>query len=259
MITRSGFARAGRELRTWFPVVLLALTLARDAAAQFPGVFNALFSAIENDIGGSLGTINRITGETSGLLTGTIAPPAAINQARGFVVNSISRLRGALGETFNTSVASAVTPGPAEFESILMSRQSAQIPSLQASFLANYGAVPAVNQASVQDRLMVDVDDALGEESLKTTLIADQGAELVLAAADRMEDQVAVSAPGSSPLLTAQAEVANLRCQAYIQKMLAAQLREEAGRIAHDNALIKRRAQAAGGINNVIHGALTVR
>ena len=78
----------------------------------------------------------------------------------------------------------------------------------------------------------MDVDDALGQENLKTTLIADEGANVVLQAADRMENQVAVSTPGSNPFLTAQAQVANLRCQAYLQKMLAAQLRQEAGRIA---------------------------
>jgi len=42
-----------------------------------------------------------------------------------------------------------------------------------------------------------------------------------------------------------------------MQKMLAAELRQEAGRIAHDNVLVKRRATAAGDINNLVSGALT--
>lgn len=106
---------------------------------------------------------------------------------------------------------------------------------------------------------MMDVDDALGQENLKTTLIADEGANVVLQTADRMENQVAVSTPGSNPFLTAQAQVANLRCQAYLQKMLAAQLRQEAGRIAHDGVMIKRRTTSTGGINSLITGALTGR
>ncbi len=72
-----------------------------------------------------------------------------------------------------------------------------------------------------------------------------------------MGNQVATTTPGSNPYLTAQAQVSNLRCQAYLQKMLAAQLRQEAGRIAHDNALLKRRTTITGGINNLITGALT--
>jgi hypothetical protein len=162
-----------------------------------------------------------------------------------------------MNQIFNTSFTSAVTPGPQQFESILHSRLSSEIPTLQTSFFSNYGTIPPVNAASPQDRVMMDVDDALGQENLKTTLIADQGADVILQTANEMENQVAVSTPGSNPFLTAQAQVANLRCQAYMQKMLAAELRQEAGRIAHDNVLIKRKTAATGGINGLITGALT--
>jgi hypothetical protein len=104
---------------------------------------------------------------------------------------------------------------------------------------------------------MMDMDDALGQQNLKTTLIADQGEDVILQTANQMENQVAVSTPGSNPYLTAQAQVANLRCQAYMQMMLAAELRQEAGRIAHDNALVKRRTTATGGVNSLISGTLT--
>ena len=203
--------------------------------------------------------INQVMQQTQKLYQTTLAPLAALNQARGFVANSINSFRGQMNQIFNTPFTSAVTPGPQQFESILHSRLSSQIPALQTSFTSNYGAIPQVNAASPQDRVMMDVDDALGQENLKTTLIADQGADVILQTANQMENQVAVSTPGSNPFLTAQAQVANLRCQAYMQKMLAAELRQEAGRIAHDNVLVKRRTAATGGINSLITGALTAR
>ena len=104
---------------------------------------------------------------------------------------------------------------------------------------------------------MMDMDDALGQENLKTTLIADQGADTILQTANQMENQVATIKPGFKSYLTSQAQVSNFRCQAYLQKMLAAQLRQEACRIAHDNALLKRRTTITGGINSLITGALT--
>jgi hypothetical protein len=162
-----------------------------------------------------------------------------------------------MNQIFSTQFTSAVTTGPQQFESILHSRLSAQIPALSASFTANYGSIPQQNSAAPQDLLMMDMDDALGQENLKTTLIADQGADTILQTANQMENQVATTTPGSNPYLTAQAQVSNLRCQAYLQKMLAAQLRQEAGRIAHDNALLKRRTTITGGINSLITGALT--
>ena len=229
------------------------------AHGQFLSVFDAIFSSIQNDIGTSLKAINQVAQQMQQLYQTTVAPLAAINQARGFVANSINTYRGQMNQVFNTPFASAVTPGPQQFESLLHGRVSAEIPALQASFTSNFGSIPIVNAASPQDRVMMDVDDALGQENLKTTLIADQGAGVVLQTANQMENQVALSTPGSNPFLTAQAQVANLRCQAYIQKMLAAELRQEAGRIAHDNVLIKRRAAAAGGVNSLITGALTAR
>ena len=39
---------------------------------------------------------------------------------------------------------------------------------------------------------------------------------------------------------------AEIRSQAVMQKMMAAMLRQEAGRVAHDNALRKRTATYAG-------------
>ena len=227
------------------------------AHAQFLDIFQAIFRTIQSDMGGSLQAINQMTQEMQHLYQTTVWPLTLVNQARGFVSNSIASYRGYMTQVFDTPFESATLPNPQQLETILHSRQASQVPALQTSFSANYGSVPPVNAASPQDRVMMDIDDSLGQENLKTTLLADQGQDLVLQTADQMENQVAVSTPGSDPYITAQAQVANLRCQAFMQKMLAAELRQEAGRIAHDNVLVKRRATAAGDIDNLVSGALT--
>jgi hypothetical protein len=225
--------------------------------AQFLNVFDSIFSSIQSDIGSSLSSVNQIMQQVTKLYQTTVAPLAALNQARGFVSTSISSFRNSMNQIFNTPFTSAVTPGPQQFESILHSRLSTQIPSLQMSFTTNYGTIPRANTASPQDRVMMDMDDALGQQNLKTTLVADQGEDLILQTANQMENQVAVSTPGSNPYLTAQAQVANLRCQAYMQMMIAAELRQEAGRIAHDNVLVKRRTTMTGGVSSLITGTLS--
>jgi hypothetical protein len=247
--------------KRWLGIAVLtvvgAVALPTLGHAQFLTVFDSIFSSIQSDIGSSLSSVNQIMQQVTKLYQTTVAPLAALNQARGFVSNSISSFRNSMNQTFNTPFTSAVTPGPQQFESILHSRLSTQIPSLQTSFTTNYGTIPQANTASPQDRVMMDMDDALGQQNLKTTLVADQGEDLILQTANQMENQVAVSTPGSNPYLTAQAQVANLRCQAYMQMMIAAELRQEAGRIAHDNALVKRRTTITGGVNNLITGTLT--
>jgi hypothetical protein len=245
--------------RLGIATLTLATTLALPTLGhgQFLSVFDSIFSSIQSDIGSSLSSVNQIMQQVMKLYQTTVAPLAALNQARGFVANSISSFRNSMNQIFNTPFTSAVTPGPQQFESILHSRLSTQIPSLQTSFTTNYGSIPQANTASPQDRVMMDMDDALGQQNLKTTLVADQGEDLILQTANQMENQVAVSTPGSNPYLTAQAQVANLRCQAYMQMMIAAELRQEAGRIAHDNVLVKRRTTVTGGVNSLITGTLT--
>jgi len=246
-----------RRLTLAVLVVEACLAAPRLVHGQFLGVFDSIFSSIQSDMGGSLKAINQIKQQVSQLYQTTLWPLAAINQARGFVSNSINTYRNSMNQIFTTKFSSATLAGPQQFETLLHSRQSTQIPSLQTSFTSNYGAVPQSNAALSQDRLMMDMDDALGQQSLKTTLITDQASDVILQTANQMENQVALSTPGSNPYLTAQAQVANLRCQAYMQKMLAAELRQEAGRVAHGNTLVKRSTAETGGVNNLVTGTLT--
>jgi hypothetical protein len=252
-----------RKSRRWkWPVtamltLVVALMLPSRAQAGIFDIFGELFGTIQNDMGAALSQINGLTQEMQQLHQQIVWPLALVNQARGFVSNSINSYRGYMTQVFTLKTSSATLASPQQLETILHSRQAAQIPALQASFATNYGTVPAVNAASPQDRVMMDIDDALGQQSLKTTLIADQGQDVILATANQMENQVALSTPGSAPFITAQAQVANLRCQAFMQKMLAAELRQEAGRIAHDNVLVKRKSTAAGAINSLITGTLS--
>jgi hypothetical protein len=237
--------------------LVAVLSLPTTAHAGIFGVFDAIFSLIGGPIGGALKSINEITQETQKLYQQTMWPLALINQARGFVSGSIAGFRGRMTTIFYIPVRSATLPAPQQFESVLHSRDSSQLPVLQNSFHTNFGTVPVANAANPQDRLMMDMDDSLGEENLKATIVADQGEDVILATANAIENQVATTTPGSAPFITAQAQVANLRCQAFMQKMLAAELRQEAGRIAHDNTLVKRRAQSVSSVDNTISTALS--
>ncbi|HEX2918964.1 MAG TPA: hypothetical protein VHN81_10605, partial [Edaphobacter sp.] len=166
----------------------IALVLPTPAHAGIFGVFGSIFGTVQNDMGSSLKAINEMTEEVQQLYQKTVWPLAMVNSARGFVSNSITSYRGYMTQVFHLSSPSATLPNPQQLESILHSRSIAQIPALQASFTTNYGSVPAINAASPQDRIMTDIDDALGQENLKTTLIADQGQDVVLATADQMEN-----------------------------------------------------------------------
>jgi type IV secretory pathway VirB9-like protein len=105
------------------------------------------------------------------------------------------------------------------------------------------------------------VDDALAQDNLMMLKVADQAQDLELQAADQIENMVGnssinISAPGSSSLITAAAVSAEIKSQAIMQKMLAAMMRQEAGSVAHDNALRKRTATFAGQLQSNLTNVL---
>jgi hypothetical protein len=106
-------ARPRWKRRLWIGVLMIetCVALPKLAPAQFLGVFDSIFSSIQNDIGSSLKTINQIAQQMQKLYQTTVAPLAAINQARGFVANSINGYRGKMNQVFHTPFTSAVTPG----------------------------------------------------------------------------------------------------------------------------------------------------
>src|SRR4029077_9798531 len=105
----------------------------------------------------------------------------------------------------------------------------------------------------------MDVDDALAVDNLKTLKESDAAADLTLAAANDVEDAASQAAPGSAPFLTATAVAASIHSQALTQKMLAAELRQEAARIAHENYLRKRGATLTDDVNTQILNLLNRR
>jgi hypothetical protein len=88
--------------------------------------------------------------------------------------------------------------------------------------------------------------------NLKTLKMSDAAGDLTLQAADGIETAASQAAPGSAPFLTATAIVASIQSQALTQKMLAAELRQEAARLAHDNSLRKRGSTMTGDVSTQI-------
>ena len=102
------------------------------------------------------------------------------------------------------------------------------------------GGLPTADEADSLARNMIDIDDGLALNTLKTLKATDQMGDLILKSGDQIEDEARAAAPGSAPFLSAAAMASNIQSQAMMQKMLAAMLRQEAARIAHENALRKR-------------------
>src|SRR6267143_127932 len=182
------------------------------------------------------------------------APPA-----KAQVTQMIGQYRNLMRNILNIDLRSATLANPVALETVIRDHQTTNFSNLVTTYGSTYGAVPTATNASPADRAMIDMDDAVALDNLKTLKASDQAADLTLQAADLLENGASQAAPGSAPFLTASAVVASIESQAVTQKMLAAELRQEAARAAHENALRKRGATSSSQLRGIITNLLQRR
>jgi hypothetical protein len=225
-------------------VLLMNLAAPVPAAAQ-GGLITAVQAAlkvINGVIETALNGINNLRTAARNFYRSVTWPVELIAQARTEALQMIGQYRNLMASILNVNLKSASLPAPQALETLIRDHRINNFSSLGQAFANTYRAIPAPADASPEDRAMADMDDALVLDNLKTLKAADGATDLELQAADSVENAASQAAPGSAPFLTAAATASSIRSQALTQKMLAAELRQEAARMAHRNELRKRGA-----------------
>jgi hypothetical protein len=219
-------------------------------------LLTAITSTIQNAIGGVLTGIQTLNSTINNFREQVIWPVTAVNQSRAFVNSTRAQYQTLMSQIYAIRNNSATLTTPTQFESLYRSAQAGSIAQLQPSYTSLYTPVPLAKDAKPIQRNLMDMDDALAMGSLKTSVLADQTAVGMLTLADSIEQQSATAAPGSGPMLAAESQVATLESQAYLAKILGAELRQEAARLAHQNTLLKQSATATRNLQNQIQHVL---
>jgi hypothetical protein len=232
--------------------VALVSPPAAQAQASLIGAIQSVLNVINGLIKTATNSINSVRTAISNFYRQVTWPVALINQAKATVTQMIGQYRSLMQSIFNINLNSATLANPVALENVMRNHQTNDFGGLTSAYGNTYGSVPTVTAASPADRTMMDIDDALAVDNLKTLKESDASDDLTLQAANNIENAAGQAAPGSAPFLTATAVVASIQSQALTQKMLAAELRQEAARLAHENALRKRGATTTGDVNTQI-------
>jgi hypothetical protein len=224
--------------------MLLMPVAANAGLADIITLITTITSTLQDAIGTVLGGIQTLNTAANNFRQQVLFPVTLIDQAKAFGGQIRRQFATLAAQIHGIETSSATLPNPQQLESLLRHGQSGTLAQLLPAFDKLYTPVPLLNDAPLPDRNLMDVDDAIAVGSLKTAIISDQTTEEMLGVADAVEQQAAAAAPGSAPMLTAQAQIANLQNQAMLQRMLAAELRQDATHLAHSNALRKRSAEA---------------
>ena len=212
----------------------------------------AVVSLITNTIGSLLGTSNGLLGSINDFMQALVSlwedvvyPINLINQARAMVNQLVAQFRGLVAAIDNVNVRSATLPNPTVLETLMRNGSVADFAEFDQAFRTTYQPLPPVTDIDPGDRQRVDMSDALAMYTLKALKASDQVVGQTLQASQIIEDEAAQAAPGSAAFLTGAGLIAAVENQAMMQRMLAAELREEAAILAHTNAIRKRQADMA--------------
>lgn len=244
--------------------VLLAGTIAAAVAAPRParaqgslvGAIQGVLNVINGVIHGTLASIQDVRSTISAFYQQRMWPVNLIHQAQGLATQMAAQYRTPMDNILNLRLASATLRGPQALEQVARDRQTSDFSALSSNYVTVYGHVPGSTSASPYDRNMTDMDDALAQDTLKTLKESDEADSATLGVADQIETGASRASAGSTPFLTATAVVGAIESQAVMQKMIAAELRQEAALLSHRTALDKEGAvsaqKVAGALMNIL-------
>jgi hypothetical protein len=237
--------------RTQLVAVLLIVCLvapqpvhAQLGLAGLISAISAIGSAILNVIAPALRTINSALGTLNGILNAlrtffqTVYPPAAIARAQG-LVGALGGLYANIRSIATIHVASATMPLPQTFEGLVLSRNPLNIPTVTTQFQNLYQTVPAATDASPQQRDMIDMTDAASQDAFKRSVALDGIADTEIQAADQINQELQAAAPGTAPMIEAEAAAWLVRSNAYTQSALSDVIRVRAIALANNSDLMK--------------------
>ena len=247
--------------RRWLLAIVVAASLipplARaDGIGDILSLFQTIAHTLQGPIGGALGEIQKVSTAINNFRQRIIWPLALINQTRSFISATRAHYTGLMFQIEGLKNNSATLGMPMQLESLFRGAQAGTITQIPPIYMQVYQPVSQASMAQPVQRNVMDIDDAMAMDSLKTAIVSDQNTQGMLTLADSLEQQAMSAAPGSAPMVTAQARVADLETQAQLAKMLAAQLRQEATKLAHLNLIVKQSAVATQNLQNQIQQVL---
>ena len=205
-----------------------------------------------------LKTINQYEQSVAKYEQEVMYPLVAINQAKSSVMQFENQFNQVSG-MFRVNVSSATLPQSQNLESLLLSRNAQNVPIVSGQFQNVYGVVMAQNAASPQMRTMADMTDAQAQDAMKRAIEIDALADAELNEANQMGQQISQAAPGSAPILEAEADVWVVRANAYTQAALAELMRTRGIDLANQSKTSKLATMDNTNNNGLINGALTNR
>jgi hypothetical protein len=199
---------------------------------------NSISGLLKSVVATPLSAIQQLQQQAANFEQQVVYPINAINNARGLAGRMQGQLRQ-MTQLYHLPVNSATLPAPQQLEQVLLSHSPQAISQIRQNYSAVYGAVLVSVDAPQPVRDLVDMTDAEAQAALKKAVEMDALADVELAAADQINQQLQNAAPGTAPILEAQAAAWLVRANAYSQSAMAELIRVRSIDLAISSAQLK--------------------
>ena len=258
----------GRQYKFRVAVLALVFMLAapRPVKSQFldpccailEAGLSTIASTLSSVIGGGLNSILSVDQTIKNFEQTVVWPEQLIAEAKSLVGN-IQGLFGQMQDITSIPVTSATLPTTQQLESNLLSANANRISNTSQDYTAVYGQVPSQTSAPPVIRNEIDMSDAVAEDAMKRAIEIDNLANLELQAASQINQSIQTAAPGSAPIIEAQADAWLVRANAYTQAALADLMRVRAVDLANAGADLKMGSANTVGLQQKIQQMLSPR
>jgi hypothetical protein len=257
-----GWAR-GHKLRVAVLILVFALMVPQPVKSQFLDPCCAILAAglttiantLSSVVGGGLNSILSVEQDIKNFEQNVVWPQNLIDEARA-LVGSVQGIFNQIEAVAQIPVNSATLPATQQFERNLLSQDPNQIGQTSAQYTAVYGPVPNASAASPEVRDMIDMTDATAQAAMKRAIEIDALADLELKAANQINQSIANAAPGSAPIIEAQADAWLVRANAYTQAATADLMRVRAIALANSGENVKNGAANSVNLQQQIYNLL---
>lgn len=208
-----------------------------DIAAILAGL-KEVDSTLNSAVASPLRLINRVEQQEQQFQQQVLYPISAIDSARQMATGFSSSFLN-FRQLASLNIASAQLPYPQQLERQMLSADPNDIGTIGSAYQNVYSPLPAQSAVPQNIAYQIDMGDAQAQDAIKKAIELDAFAAREMEVAQKLNQQIAASAPGTAPMLDAEASAWVVQANAYTQMGMAELLRLNSANVSNRSGALK--------------------
>jgi hypothetical protein len=208
-----------------------------DIAAILAGL-REINRTLNSAVASPLKAITQVEQEERQFQQNVLYPVSAINSAKQMATSFTSSFTS-FRQLGTLNVSSATLPNPQQLEQQMLSGNPNNISSISTAYQNVFSPLPAQGAVPQNIEYQIDMGDAQAQDAIKKAVELDAFAARELEVAGQLNQQIAAAAPGTAPILDAEASAWVVQASAYTEMGMAELLRLNSASVSNRSGELK--------------------